>query len=317
MRWTPADGAVSVFEEKAPGKEGKKGGSGGGARSAKKLSCPPPLSFPSRSRSSSSRIENKTFEIKLRTLSGYAGGKFLERNPVHRPPCACDKRGGGGGFSSVAPGISACGACGGSRGGSEERSGGAAGSSPPPPSCYSEPDFYVGAPLRLHGRGFVLLAAGEPALRRMEVAGHPLARRDEAVAAARAALGSAAAEASAAAAAAGSTSPSVAFGGSELLREALADVVLQKREREEEKEKGAAADSPSSRRRGATEAPSPPSPHLLLLLTPEELGEAFAAAGAPLGGPAQVKVTLARALGGSERPGNRVDVAEVVERLFG
>ena len=23
MRWTPADGAVSVFEEKAPGKEGK------------------------------------------------------------------------------------------------------------------------------------------------------------------------------------------------------------------------------------------------------------------------------------------------------
>jgi hypothetical protein len=53
------------------------------------------------------------------------------------------------------------------------------------------------------------------------------------------------------------------------------------------------------------------------LLTPDELGEAFAAAGAPLDGPAQVRVTLARALGGSERPGNEVDAAEVVERLFG
>ena len=230
---------------------------------------------------------------------------------MRRPACACAKSRSGGDFSSVAPGVSVCGACGGSLSGSGESGGNNDGSSPLPPAYYSEPDFYVGAPLRLHGRGFMLLSAEEPALRRMEASSHPLARREAAAAAARAALESAAEEASAGSA--------VAFGGSELLREALAAVVLQKREREEkekekEKEKGVGEDS---RRRGAAKETlsSPSSP--LFLLTPEELGEAFAAAGAPLGGPPQVKVTLARALGGSERPGNRVDAAEVVERLFG
>jgi hypothetical protein len=59
----------------------------------------------------------------------------------------------------------------------------------------------------------------------METAGHPLARRWEAAAAARAALEAAAGEASS------SAGSAVAFGGSELLREALAAVALQKRER--------------------------------------------------------------------------------------
>ena len=227
---------------------------------------------------------------------------FLERNPVRRPACACDKscRGGGGGdsFSRAAPGILACGACGGSR---SSRDGGAGSSSPPspPPAYYSEPDFYIGAPLRLHGRGFLLLAAEERALRRMETAGHPLARRWEAAAAARAALEAAAGVASS------SAGSAVAFGGSELLREALAAVALQKWEREEEKEGG---DGPSPGRRGASPPPAiapPPLPSPLLLLTPDELGEAFAAAGAPLDGPAQVELPWPALSGEARGPGTR------------
>lgn len=299
-------------------KEEEEEGEGKGEEDGEGEECPSAFFFPFRSPPPLLKFGGK------KRFSGYPGGKFLERNPVRRPACACSKgkgkgNGNGCGFSLAAPGIVACGTCGG--GGTGAESGNDANSFPPSPSYYSEPDFYVRAPLRLHGRGFVLVAADEPALRRMEAANHPLASRERAASEARAALEKAASgEAS-------ETASADAFGAADLLREALAAVALQRQEREEqESSSGSGSEEGPSRRRGGSSSssrgggsppPSPPPPLLLLLLSPEELGEAFAAAGAPLRGPAQVRVTLARALGGSERPGNKVDAAEVVERLFG
>jgi len=139
----------------------------------------------------------------------------------------------------------------------------------------------------------------------MESAKHPLAAKEKVTAEARTALEAAAAEAS--------KTSEVAFAGSDLLREALAAMALQKQEKEAKEQQQHR--SKDEKRRGGNETSSSSSSSLLLL-TPEELGSALAAAGAPLRGPPQLQITLTRALGGNERPGNRVNASEVVERLF-